>query len=338
LGVESGAATIPTDNTAERDEERSLERFRKLPAIIVVDVTNSCNLRCPVCPVTIAMTRRRGMMKMPVFRRIVDDFVGWPEKPEIFFNFSGEPTLNRLLPDFIAYAAGHGHKTFVSTNATKITGQLARAMITAGLDRIYLCLDGFDAEAQESYRVNSDFAEIKANIEAFVRAKRELGAENPVCILQTLLTRYSERQIGEIEAWARAIGLDRIRFKSFSTGTYTSKAEKELAKRFLPESPAYRRVDGGGAAPATCHEPTHSAVVFWNGDLGLCCIDYDKKVRMPNIREDGFIRAYQSRAATVARRAGFLKQHAICRGCAYNSAGNMGFKVDLSAGRTPDTA
>ncbi len=331
--MESSAATVAIDGTAERDEEPSLERFRKLPAIIVVDVTNSCNLRCPVCPVTIAMTRRRGMMKMPVLRRIVDDFVGRPEKPEIFFNFSGEPTLNQLLPDFIAYAAGHGHKTFVSTNATKITGQLARAMITAGLDRIYLCMDGFDAEAQESYRVNSDFSEVKAGIEAFVRAKRELGAKNPVCILQTLLTRYSERQIGEIEAWARGAGLDRIRFKSFSTGTYTSEAEKELARRFLPENPAYRRVDGSAAAPATCQEPTHSTVVFWNGDLGLCCIDYDKKVRMPNIMEDGFVRAYRSRAATMARRTGFLKQHAICQGCAYNSAGNMGFKVDLTAGR-----
>ena len=334
----SSTASLPVDDADSPDDERSLERFRKLPAIIVIDVTNSCNLRCPVCPVTIAMTRRRGTMKMPVFRRIVDDFVGRPEKPEIFFNFSGEPTLNRLLPDFIAYAAGHGHKTFVSTNATKITDRLARAMIEAGLDRIYLCLDGFDAEAQESYRVNSDFAEVKANIEAFARAKRELGAKNPVCILQTLLTRYSERQIGEIEAWARAIGLDRIRFKSFSTGTYTSAAEKELARRFLPENPAYRRVDDGAAAPATCHEPTHSTVVFWNGDLGLCCVDYDRRVRMPNIMVDGFIRAYQSQAATAARRAGFLKQHAICRGCAYNSAANMGFKVDLSASRAPGTA
>jgi hypothetical protein len=73
-------------------------------------------------------------------------------------------------------------------------------------------------------------------------------------------------------------------------------------------------------------------VVFWNGDLGLCCIDYDKKVRMPNIMADGFVAAYRSRPATLARRAGYLKQHAICRGCAYNSAANMGFKVDLAKG------
>ena len=331
--MEISAATAPADDHVAPDEERALDRFRRLPAIIVIDVTNSCNLRCPVCPVTIAMTRKRGTMNMPVFRRIIDDFVGRPEKPEIFFNFSGEPTLNRLLPEFIAHAWRHGHKTFVSTNATRLTDPLARAMITAGLDRIYLCMDGFDAQAQESYRVNSNFTEVKANIETFVRVRRELGAANPVCILQTLLTRYSETQIADIEAWARTIGLDRIRFKSFSTGTYTSEDEKALARRFLPENPAYRRVDDS-APPRVCQEPVHSTVVFWNGDLGLCCIDYDRNVAMPNIMADGFIKAYQSDPATRARRAGYLKQHAICQGCAYNAAANMGFKVDLRRGGT----
>lgn len=319
---------------AEGDvDEAELAPYRELPKIVVVDVTNSCNLRCPVCPVTIAMTRKRGTMKMPVFRRIVDDFVGRPEKPEIFFNFSGEPTLNRLLPEFIAYAARHGHPTFVSTNATKLTEPMARAMIEAGLGRIYLCLDGFDAEAQESYRVNSDFASVKANIEMFARVRRELGRRNPVCVLQTLLTRHSEGQIADITAWAEATGLDRVRFKSFSTGTHTSPEEKALARRFLPENPAYRRVEDGAAAPPTCHEPTHSTVVFWNGDLGLCCIDYDRKVAMPNVLRDGFVAAHRSDAATRARRDGHLKRHAICRGCAYNSAATMGFKVDLGARR-----
>lgn len=302
--------------------------FTRLPKIIVIDVTNSCNLRCPVCPVTIAMSRRRGMMPMAVFRKIIDDFRERPEKPEIFFNFSGEPTLNRRLPEFVALAAGHGHKTFLSTNATKIDERLSRALIEAGLDRVYLCMDGFDAEAQEAYRVRSRFAVVKRNIETFVRLKHAHGSGRPLCILQTLLTRYSERQIGAIEAWAREIGLDRIRFKTFSTGTYTTPEEKAAAQRFLPETPEYRRVQEG-ETPAVCHEPLAATVVYFDGDLGLCCIDYDKQVRFPNIMRDGFVKAYLSEAAVAARRAGYLKQHPICQGCAYNSAENMGFTVRL---------
>jgi MoaA/NifB/PqqE/SkfB family radical SAM enzyme len=324
-GVAATAAAEPPEGLLTR-----------MPSIIVIDVTNACNLACPVCPVTIAMTRRRGMMPMRVFRRIIDDFRDRPEKPEIFFNFSGEPTLNRRLPEFVALATGSGHKTFLSTNATRIDERLSRALIEAGLDRVYLCMDGFDAEAQEAYRVKSRFAVVKRNIETFVRLKHAHGTGRPLCILQTLLTRYSERQIGQIEAWAREIGLDRIRFKTFSTGTYTSEAERRAAERFLPETPEYRRIQGLDT-PALCHEPLHSTVVFYDGDLGLCCIDYDKHVQMPNIMRDGFVKAYLSEAAIAARRAGYLKQHRICQGCAYNSADNMGFTVRLDGtrGRSP---
>jgi len=92
--------------------------FKKLPTIIIIDVTNSCNLRCPVCPVTFAMHRPRGLMTLDIFKTIIDDFRREASKPAIYFNFSGEPTLNKDLPDMIEYADRHGHETFVSTNAT----------------------------------------------------------------------------------------------------------------------------------------------------------------------------------------------------------------------------
>lgn len=302
--------------------------LRRLPAAVVVDVTNSCNLRCPVCPVTIAMTRKRGMMRMEVFAAIIDGFRDHAEKPEIFFNFSGEPTLNPLLPAFVGLAVENGHKTFLSTNATKLTERLSRALIEAGLHRVYLCLDGFDAEAQEAYRVRSKFTHVKVNIERFVTLRNALRPGRPLCILQTLLTRYSEGQRDAIVAWARAIGMDRVRFKSFSTGTYTTAEERALAERFLPTDPSLRRT-GDAPPPRSCGEPLHSPVVFHDGSLGLCCIDYDRRVRMPNIREQGFAAAFLSDAAVAAREAGYRKQHSICRDCAYNAAEFRGFVVDL---------
>ena len=45
-----------------------------------------------------AMTRPRGLMKMEIFRQIVDDFVDEKQKPAMYFNFSGEPTMNKALP------------------------------------------------------------------------------------------------------------------------------------------------------------------------------------------------------------------------------------------------
>ena len=305
-----------------------LAYFRRMPRVVIIDVTNSCNLRCPVCPVTFAMTRPRGLMPLERFTALVDDLGRHGHRPEIFFNFSGEPTLNRALPEMIAYAAARGHKTFVSTNATRLDAATAEALIRAGLSRISLCLDGFDKEAQESYRVRSDFDEVKANIETFLAVRRRLGAKNPVTVLQTLLTAYSENQIGQIEAWARAVGFDKVRFKTFSLGSHNDEGARAAYSRLLPRRADLRR-HTATRTRATCTAPLHQTVVFWTGELGLCCIDYDRMIRLPSIDRDGFVAAYRSDAAAQARRSGFAKRFAICRSCSYSDADNMGFVVDL---------
>lgn len=322
--------TIPATSRVSRffAQFLPLSYFKKPPTIIVVDVTNSCNLRCPVCPVTIAMTRKRGLMKLEVFKKIIDDFKALDAKPAMYFNFSGEPTLNPALPEFVAYAHENGHETFLSTNATKLDDEISEKLILAGLDRVYLCMDGFSKEAQESYRVNSDFDEVKANIETFLDARKRLGAKNPKCVLQTLLTAYSEHQIDDINAWAREAGFDQIRYKTFSIGSYTSEEEKAEFSRFLPQRDDLRR-HPTGVERATCVAPLHQSVVFWNGDLGLCCIDYDQMIQLPNIGEDGFLKAYRSDEAARARKRGYLKQFDICQGCSYSNAENMGIKIDL---------
>ena len=312
-----------------------LSYFRKSPEIIIVDVTNSCNLRCPVCPVTFAMTRTRGLMKLEVFKQIIDDFKGVSKKPAMYFNFSGEPTMNEHLPDLVAYASENGHHTFLSTNATKLTEEMAERLIKAGLDRVNLCMDGFSKEAQESYRVRSDFDEVKSNIEMFLATRKRLGAENPFCVLQTLLTSYSEHQVDEITEWARDAGFDRVRFKTFSLGSYTSEEEKQKYGKFLPTKEEYTR-HPTGVERALCRTPLFQTVVFWNGDLGLCCIDYDQMIQLPNIEEQGFMKAYHSKEALRARKNGFLKNFEVCQGCSYGNAESLGFKVDLR--KKPDAA
>jgi MoaA/NifB/PqqE/SkfB family radical SAM enzyme len=312
-----------------------LSFFKRSPKQIIIDVTNSCNLRCPVCPVTFAMTRPRGLMSFELFRLIIDDFVSEDDKPEIFFNFSGEPTLNKQLPDMIAYASKNGHGTFVSTNATRLGPVLAERMIDARLSRIALCLDGFSKTAQETYRVNSDFDAVKKNIETFLSVKRRLSARNPVTILQTLLTAYSEPQIDDLLKWAKECGFDKVRLKTFSLGSHTSTEMRAAYSHFLPESRALRR-HADARESILCSVPRSQTVVFWNGDLGLCCIDYDQIIQLPNVKKAGFLSAFRSDEAARARRRGFAKQFKICQSCSYSNADKLGFMVDLrSAGAPP---
>jgi MoaA/NifB/PqqE/SkfB family radical SAM enzyme len=305
-----------------------LSFFKKLPTIIIIDVTNSCNLRCPVCPVTFAMHRPRGLMSMDIFRQIIDDFKPEKKKPAIYFNFSGEPTMNKALPDMISYAADHGHETFVSTNATKLSSEMIERLIRSGLSRINLCIDGFSKEAQEAYRVGSKFEQVKANIENFLAIRARLGSTKPLTVLQTLLTSYSEKQVDEMVEWAERIGFDQVRFKTFSLGSYTDDGQQSEYGYLVPTNPELQRHQTETVS-LTCDVPLYQTVVFWNGDLGLCCIDYDQMIKLPNVDKVGFVKAYLSDEAARARRNGYTKSFSICQSCSYSNADNMGFKVDL---------
>ena len=321
-------------------EALPLALFRRPPDTMIVDVTNACNLRCPVCPVTVAMTRPRGFLPLDRFKAVIDDLGrhGW--KPAMFFNFSGEPTMNPALPEMVAYATAHGHESFLSTNVTFLTDELSEKLIRAGLGRVALCLDGFSKQAHESYRVRSDFERTKANIVGFVEAKRRLGATKPVTVLQTLLTSLSEDDQDEIRAWAKSIGIDKVRFKSFSLGSHTDDETRSRWAWMVPKRVELRRHQEG-TVRQLCNTPLHQSVVFWNGQLGLCCIDYDKMVSLPNVDVDGYVAAYRSDAAARARRSGVAKRFKICRSCSYSNAESMGFLVRMGresvTGRTAAT-
>jgi MoaA/NifB/PqqE/SkfB family radical SAM enzyme len=297
----------------------SIRSFKKLPKNIFLDVTNACNLRCPVCPTHFYMKRPKGFMDLESVCSIIDQFKPFEQKPDIYMHFSGEPILHPKLEAIVAYAARSGHRTHISTNATTLDRNLSKRLIEAGLHSIDLCLDGFSKEAHESYRIGSSFNQVKNNIEGFLETKRELDRANPEVFIQTLLTSFSENQMEEMKKWAQQVGADAIKFKSLSMGSVTTPAQKDQYSYLLPSKIELRR-KSSSVSKTLCPWPLESAVVYWNGDLGLCCVDYDGEIKMPNIEAKGFIEAFTSSEAARIRKKGVLKGHSLCRNCSLGNA------------------
>lgn len=306
-------------------------QFRRLPKEIILEPTNVCNLRCPVCPTTFAMGRERGFMDPTLFESVIDEFKDLPHKPAISLNFAGEPTLNKNISRFIEYASRHGHMTFVSTNATVLKPELCNALIEAGLSEIHLCIDGGTKESHEAYRVGSRFDVVRQNIEDFIKARRKIGRANPRVTIQTLLTSFSEGELDQLVGWSREIGADAINLKTLSMGTYTTAKMKQTYGYLVPTQTEFQRKTTA-INRTICSLPVNRAVIYWNGDLGLCCIDFSNAARMPNIKERGFIQSYFSDEVVKIRRTGFQMQHGICQSCSLGQADFMGLRVDFREG------
>ncbi len=301
----------------------------QLPSSIIVEPTNACNLRCPVCPTHFDMLRKRGFLTNDVLKAVVDDFKAFKKKPKIAFNFAGEPILHKGLNEHIKYAHDHGHYTFVSTNVSFLSKEMSTRLIEAGLSGIHLCIDGFTKESQESYRVGSKFEVIKKNIEDFMTAKKELNASNPKVIIQTLLTSFSENEMKEIVDWAEELGVDAVNFKTLSMGTYTTDEMKKKYAFLLPNNAKYRRKTTT-VQRSLCSQPNRQSVVYWNGELGLCCVDFDNKVKMSNVLDGGFIKAWRMQSNAEKRLGGFRRQYVMCKNCSLANADFMGLEISLN--------
>ncbi len=302
--------------------------LKNIPKDLVVETTNACNLRCPVCPTHSFMKRKKGFMEISLFKSIIDELKPFNMKPRISMNFAGEPLLHKDIAEFVNYAANRGHRTFISTNATMLTKQLSGELINAGLNKIHLCIDGITRQSHEAYRVGSDFEKVKENIENFIAVKKKLDSETPFCSIQTLLTSFSEKETEQITLWAQDIGADSINLKSLHMGEFGSQVAKTKHAYLLPSEKSFRRKTTS-IRKTLCRTPVFQTVVYWNGDLGLCCIDYENCIDLPNITKSGFINTLFSDHVTKKKKQGLLKQFQLCKTCPLSNADSMGTDINF---------
>ena len=152
------------------------------PRKIAIEASSFCNLRCIHCAHGDSpeggqrMTRPKSNMSLELFKKIADEAATFRHATKLVFAMMGEPLMNKRLVEMISYAHQKGLWTQVNTNAMLLDRQKAEDLIDAGLDFMYLSLDGITKETYERIRVRGKFDQVMANILDFIQLKYEKGA------------------------------------------------------------------------------------------------------------------------------------------------------------------
>ena len=121
------------------------EKVVGYPTYLYADITNVCNLKCPLCATgSGASGGQKGMMSLEMFKKIVDEIGKYLVKIHLY-NW-GEPLLNKDVYEMIDYAHRHHIVTCMSTNFTLFSEDSAERLIRSGLDEITLSIDGASRE------------------------------------------------------------------------------------------------------------------------------------------------------------------------------------------------
>ena len=272
--------------------ELGLERFPTFPDRVYVESTNVCNLDCIMCPTGLHIdTRPKGFMEWDLYTAIIDEIAPFAEA--VVLHSWGEPLLHKRIIDMILYAKERNLWVETSTNATKLTEEVSRKLLDAGLDRVYLSMDGLTKETYEKVRVKGKFEEVLGNIERFLDLKHELGSPIEADIQ---IVRLSETD-AEVEEFVRKWKQSRadiINIKELDTWGGQIDEVEALAVEEAREDPNANR--------KPCPNLWYHCHIHWDGVLVSCSRDYDAVTPLGNVKNGGVLKTWHGARMRMMRR------------------------------------
>ncbi len=145
-----------------------------------LELNGNCNLKCVMCPHVVGR-ERDFLKKLPwsVFRKILDDAMAYGLQ-SVSLHGSGEPTLNRDMPEMVAHIKKLGLDCISFTNGVKLDQEMARGLIAAELDILRVSIVGYDRASYKHWMSRDQYDQVRENIKNFIRLNRKMGGKTEV--------------------------------------------------------------------------------------------------------------------------------------------------------------
>jgi uncharacterized radical SAM superfamily Fe-S cluster-containing enzyme len=178
------------------------QRHVRKPTLVEIEVTQRCNLRCPVCFMS-AEGDVTGASDVPLdLIRSMYETIAANAGTETGVQLTGgEPTVRDDLPQIIRMGRELGFwGVEVNTNGVRVAREegYLEQLVAAGCTGIYLQFDGVTREPYKTIR-GADLLDVK--LRAVERA-REVGTQ--VVLAMTIVSGVNDRELGDVLAYALA--------------------------------------------------------------------------------------------------------------------------------------
>jgi radical SAM protein with 4Fe4S-binding SPASM domain len=214
----------------------------------------------------------------------------------MMFYFQGEPFIHPEFLDMVSYAESKGIYTITSTNGHFLSDQNIQKILTSGLSRLIISIDGTTQETYEQYRKEGKLHVVLEGTKKLVLARQAAKATSPHIIFQYLVVKPNEHQIPDAKRLAYEIGVDEIRFKSaqlydFEHGHDLMPSDEKYS-RYIETKPGLFEIKNQLADH--CWKLWHACVITWDGLVVPCCFDKDALHKLGDLKSSPFKKIWQS--------------------------------------------
>ena len=262
---------------------------------LIIEPTNTCNLRCTFCFVTDGMTRDGGFMDFNIFKKIIDDCT---DLEHLCMHNWGEPLLHKDIFRMIEYAKNKGvNYVVMNTNGTLLTDKMINRIVNSKLDIIRFSIDG---SAETFKRVRGvELENIEKNIKKLKIIKEKKRPELKMGVVFTVEDDTEGDAEEYINHWEKIVDHVRLQPKLI-TSPRTEVCPEPFGKDY------------------------GKLVVLWDGRVIPCCVDYNANLMIGNIQNDTIPNLWKSEKLNILReqhlKGEFPDTCANCNECESNKA------------------
>lgn len=253
----------------------------------------ACQAACVMCPYP-TMTRKRGLMSMALFEKIVDDALQIPVINRIVITGLGEPLQDRHLFDRIEYirAQSPGITIEVVTNGNLLTIPKIDALRDAGLSQLSISLNAVNRERRMAVMQLDDYEHVEAMCEYAI------ANGSPMRVIVKAVAGPDLLSGPMLEEFVATWGVHGF---VHSEGNWTGDVWK---MRTPPQHP--------------CSRPSTQLMVLWDGRVSLCCFDGEGKEILGDLNTQTIREVFNGDRASAIRLAhheGRRSEIGICATC-----------------------
>lgn len=280
-----------------------------VPSSLEIELTNRCNLNCVFCPNAVHQ-RKRGTMTFGTFKDIVNGAKQLNPRPDIIISGFGECLLDSEITIKLDYLKQVTQMNVsLVTNGALFTKELIEDICKKELvHTIYVSIDASDKNTYKEVHSVDLFDKVLENLTLIYERKQKDKLLYPKVIV-----RYKD------------LLSQKNGFKRFTRIFYKISDEiTTFANIFVwPES---------GMDIGICHNKKLIKIacpnlwmgmrINWNGDVVLCCQDYEGRVVLGNVNDQTLIKIWNNKTIHYYRKCHTnfsFKQLRICKECDINT-------------------
>lgn len=289
------------------------------PINMQVELTNFCNLKCPVCPIGTGDLRRNPKAMEPeLLERLLDE---WGQYLLTIALFAwGEPLLHPQLKQMLSIASRYTIPTRLSTNGQNLNDErVIDALITHPPTYLIVALDGLTDVTNARFRVGATLSPALAGVRRLQELKKKNNQSLPILHMRYIVMKSNQHELPRVKAFAKAHHFDILTIRLLNPRDINDGGSFD---QLIPDIKKYDSVkeDTGNEFGFICDYPFLFPTMLADGTLVACDHDYNGQCPIMVATPDtSFDELWFSKKTSAARK--MIRDHpcrqSFCSKCPY---------------------